>query len=87
MGEKFLRDHMLNKTHVNESDTGRIPTYDEIVNVDEEEEERDKQETFKRKYNFRYEEPDQELPHTIGEMVRRKDDWRERKRQESKEKK
>ena len=90
--EKFLRDYILNKRYVNDSDDDeRIPTYEEIVNIDEEEEELEKQETFERKFNFRYEEPDQEFiksyPRTIGETVRRKDDRRARKRQEAKERK
>ena len=89
--EEFLRDYILNKRYVDDSDDERIPTYDEIVNVDEEEDELDKQETFERKFNFRYEEPDQEFiksyPRTLGESVRRKDDRRTRKRQEAKERK
>ena len=89
--EKFLRDYILNKRYMEESDDERIPTYDEIVNVEEEEKELEKEETFERKYNFRYEEPDQEFiksyPRTIGETVRRKDDRRAQKRQAAKEKK
>ena len=89
--EKFLRDYILNKRYKDESDDERIPTYDEIVNIDEEEEELEKQEHFERKYNFRYEEPDQDFiksyPRTIGETVRRKDDRRAEKRQAAKERK
>ena len=89
--EKFLRDYILNKRYMNESDDEGIPTYDEIVNIDEEEIELEKQETFERKYNFRYEEPDQDFiksyPRTIGETVRRKDDRRVQKRKAATERK
>jgi hypothetical protein len=42
----------------------RIPTYDEIVNDDDDEEQLEKERQFERKYNFRYEEPDQEFVST-----------------------
>ncbi len=91
-GEKFLKDFILNKKYVDDNDDDeRVPTYDEIVNFQEEEADLEKQEHFERKYNFRYEEPDQEFiksyPRTIGETVRRKDDRRIKKRQEAKERK
>jgi hypothetical protein len=37
----------------------RIPSYDEIINEDDEE--FDKAEEFERKFNFRYQEPDSEF--------------------------
>ncbi|KAJ8305278.1 hypothetical protein KUTeg_015823 [Tegillarca granosa] len=93
-GEKFLRDYILNKGYL-DRDSDRIPTYDEIVDdgegFSEEETILDKQEEFERKYNFRFEEPDQEFiksyPRTISDTVRRKDSKRAEKRKEIKERK
>jgi protein KRI1 len=42
----------------------RIPSYDEIINQNEEEDDDEEFETaeeFERKYNFRYQEPDSEF--------------------------
>merc|ERR1712038_529271 len=95
-GEKFLRDFILNKRYLDDEDEDRIPTYDEIVNDDEEnfsEEEKqlEKEEKFEQKYNFRFEEPDEEFiksfPRTIGDSVRRKDTKRAEKRREVQERK
>ncbi|XP_064605890.1 protein KRI1 homolog [Liolophura sinensis] len=92
-GEKFLRDYILNKGYL-EKDKDRIPTYDEIVDeagFSSEEEILKKQEEFETKYNFRYEEPDQEFikryPRTISESVRREENKRSVKRAEVKDRK
>ncbi|XP_060081608.1 protein KRI1 homolog [Ylistrum balloti] len=93
-GEKFLRDYILNKGHI-DKEFDRIPTYSEVVDEDneysEEEEMLEKQEEFERKYNFRYEEPDAEFiksyPRTIKDTVRRKDTSRAEKRQQIRERK
>ena len=93
-GEQFLRDYILNKRYKEDEDSA-IPSYEEIVGGDEDLSEDDntldKQETFERKYNFRYEEPDEEFiknyPRTIGESVRKKDNKRAEKRREVKERK
>ncbi len=39
----------------------RIPSYAEIVNDDDDDEEFEKAEEFERKFNFRYQEPDAEF--------------------------
>ncbi|KAK2178143.1 hypothetical protein NP493_560g01097 [Ridgeia piscesae] len=90
--DKFLKNYILNKQYL-EEDEDRVPTYYEVVCEDfsEDEETLEKQETFERKYNFRFEEPDPEFiksyPRTLAESVRRKDNRRAEKRKEMKERK
>lgn len=85
--EKFLRDFILNKGWVEKDEI--VPTYDDIIN--DEEEELEKHETFERQFNFRFEEPGNELirnyPRTIANSVRKKDDSRKEKRKRKQEKK
>uniref|UniRef100_A0A914S3E3 Uncharacterized protein n=1 Tax=Parascaris equorum TaxID=6256 RepID=A0A914S3E3_PAREQ len=38
-----------------------IPTYEDIINVEEDDEEMEREREFERKFNFRFEEPDQEF--------------------------
>ncbi|CAH3168094.1 unnamed protein product [Porites lobata] len=85
-GEQFLRDYILDRNYI-DKDSERIPTYEEIVADDEEDEsEVEKQEEFERKYNFRFEEPDAEFiktyPRTIQGSVRKTDDRRKEKRKQ-----
>lgn len=87
--EKFLRDYILSNGYADKDDD-EIPTYDEIVGEDSDDFE-SKQAEFEHKYNFRFEEPDQEFikrfPRTIENSVRRTDDRRKLKRVEVRERK
>ncbi|CAF1199331.1 unnamed protein product [Rotaria sp. Silwood1] len=93
--DRFLRDFILNKMHLqhadDDDDETRIPSYDEIINQNEDDDEFEKAEEFERKFNFRYQEPDSEFlkryPRTIDNSVRRKDDRRKLKRIEKKQRK
>ncbi|KAH3721145.1 protein KRI1 homolog [Dreissena polymorpha] len=94
-GEKFLKNYILNKQYIDKDGEG-MPTYDEIVNDDdedlsEEEELLVKQADFERKYNFRFEEPDaaeiKSYPRDMEDTVRRKDTKRAEKRKATQERK
>ncbi|CAG9540629.1 unnamed protein product [Cercopithifilaria johnstoni] len=86
--EEFLRDYLLDKKY--EDDNG-VPSYEEIVNVEKDEEELERENEFERKYNFRYEEPDQDFlkhyPRTVKQSLRKKDERRKQKRDAYKERK
>lgn len=85
--EKFLRDYILSNGYADKDDD-EIPTYDEIVADDDFEEQ---QTEFEHKYNFRFEDPDQEFikryPRTIDSSVRKVDSRRKEKRVERRDRK
>ncbi|KAJ8924351.1 hypothetical protein NQ315_007147 [Exocentrus adspersus] len=65
-GEMFLRDYILNKKFLEKDDQDYIPTYDEIIHdsdqdLSNDEDTIEKQEAFEHKFNFRFEEPDEEF--------------------------
>merc|ERR1712079_832550 len=95
-GEKFLKDYILNKRYLDQDNDEYVPSYDEIVHDSDEdlsEDERnvEKQEEFEHKFNFRFEEPDEEFikryPRTVKDSLRREDDKRAKKRKEVEERK
>lgn len=104
--EKFLRDYVLNKRYLDndedDSDNGCDETNGDTklivekvdpvkVDLSEDEEIIENQETFEKKYNFRFEEPDPEFiksyPRTINDTLRRKENKRKLKREEYKKRK
>lgn len=86
--DQFLRDYIVNKRYM---DNGNVSTYDDLVALSEDEEEVEKQAEVEQKYNFRFEEPDNEFikrfPRTIDDSVRATDNSRKEKRKERDERK
>eukprot|EP00794_Sanderia_malayensis_P008075 gene8075-8939_t len=86
--EKFLANYILNKGY-QDTEKDRIPSYSNIV--EESESDVDEEEQFERKFNFRFEEPDEDFikryPRTVKETTRRVDDKRKKKRQLREERK
>ncbi|CAL8089648.1 unnamed protein product [Orchesella dallaii] len=94
-GEKFLRDYILNKNYIEPlkgNAAGHIPSFNEVVHDDDElsndEKFEEEREEFEHKYNFRFEEPDQEFikryPRTIQDSLRLRKE--EGKRKETRDK-
>merc|ERR1712083_441685 len=95
-GEKFLKDYLLNKRYKENEKDDYVPSYDEVVhdsddNLSEDEKNVEKQEEFEHKFNFRFEEPDDEFikryPRTIKGTMRKEEDKRAKKRKEVEERK
>ncbi|CAG0920056.1 unnamed protein product [Notodromas monacha] len=94
--EKFLKDYILNQRYKDaDDDDAEFPTYEEIVNdpvsLSDDEEQIEGMTKFERKFNFRFEEPDEDFiksyPRTVGNTVRKKDTRRRDKREEVKSRK
>nr|XP_033332329.1 protein KRI1 homolog [Megalopta genalis] len=94
--EKFLRDYVLNNKYLdNEYENPDLGSshllHDSDENLSEDENNIEKQEEFEHKYNFRFEEPDQEFikryPRTMENSMRKKDTRRAQKRMEVKQRK
>ncbi|XP_078036651.1 protein KRI1 homolog [Augochlora pura] len=94
--EKFLRDYVLNNKYLDneyedpEFDSSHL-IHDSDDNLSEDEKNIEKQEEFEHKYNFRFEEPDQEFikryPRTMENSMRKKDTRRAQKRMEVRQRK
>uniref|UniRef100_A0A6B2L1D2 Kri1-like C-terminal domain-containing protein n=1 Tax=Arcella intermedia TaxID=1963864 RepID=A0A6B2L1D2_9EUKA len=89
--EKFLRSYIINKGWVDKNNE-EIPTYDEIINEDDEDEKDiQQQEKYEEAFNFRFEEPGSTVvpsfPRNPEESARKPDEKRKLKRQRRKEKK
>ncbi|XP_064476760.1 protein KRI1 homolog [Ornithodoros turicata] len=86
--EMFLRDFILNKRYLEKSE--KAPALDED-DLSEDEATLEQQDNFEHKYNYRFEEPDQEFikkyPRTLQDSMRRKNESRKVKRQEIRERK
>ncbi|KAG5326079.1 KRI1 protein, partial [Acromyrmex heyeri] len=94
--EKFLRDYILNNKYMDKESYDVDLEYNQVIhdsdeNLSEDEKTIEKQEAFERKYNFRYEEPDQDYikryPRTMENSMRKKDTRRAQKRAEVKQRK
>ena len=94
--EKFLRDYVLDDKYLDKEyssvgvDDTRV-VHDSDENLSEDEKNIERQEEFEHKYNFRFEEPDQEFikryPRIMENSIRRKDTRRSEKRVEVKRRK
>ncbi|XP_065212146.1 protein KRI1 homolog isoform X2 [Planococcus citri] len=87
-GEQFLRDYILNKKYL---EPGQESEAESELSFSEEEKQLEECDEYEQKYNFRFEEPDQNFiktyPRVIENSLRRKDEKRKEKRQALKKRK
>ncbi|KJH52584.1 ADP-ribosylation factor family protein [Dictyocaulus viviparus] len=92
--EKFLRDYIVNRRFVSDEETQAV-TSNDIREIEEDAKDLEMQRIFEYKYNFRFEDPDQEFtlfkikqyPRTVGESLRNNNTRRKEKRGMYKERK
>merc|ERR1712223_2036215 len=97
MGEKFLKDYLLKKRFLDKNnveddeDEEEEPAYDTVAHdsddgLSEDEANVEKMEEFEHKFNFRFEEPDEEFikryPRTVKDSLRREKRKEKRSRRE-----
>ncbi|XP_070510074.1 protein KRI1 homolog [Chironomus tepperi] len=86
--DKFLRDYILNKRYL---ENGEETNFNDLVGISDDEAEFEKQTEYEHKYNFRFEEPDNEFikrfPRKIDDTLRVEDTRRKEKRKEREERK
>jgi len=91
--DKFLRDYILNKRYIENG--GEESNFNDLIGISDDEAEFEKQTEYEHKYNFRFEEPDNEFikrfPRKIDDTLRveetkRKDKRKERDERKAKEK-
>lgn len=86
--DKFLRDYILNKKYIENGEESNVK---DLVELSDDEAEFEKQTEYEHKYNFRFEEPDNEFikrfPRKIEDTVRVENTKRKEKRKEREERK
>jgi protein KRI1 len=93
--DKFLRDYILKQRFISKNDEENEAIQQDIIGLSDDEAELEKQTEYEHKYNFRFEEPDNEFikrfPRVVEDSVRvekskRKEQRKEREERKAKEK-